>query len=231
MTQNILSSMEDDEVNSISDTVSSLSVAQIVVDCFYELVEELELPGFDNLVRLESLSDVTKPNYLKLPDNYKFIHFIKYNNKNVTFLEPLDFVSFMLKRDEGVSVKDFGGAKMKVKTDSDPTYWTTFDDTYIVFDSFNIDTESTLLESKSLAFVNIAPVFTLEDDSIPQLPVHLFSTLLAKARAVCFVDFKQVSNSKAEMSERRGIIRHQNALRRSGKRTYYKNINYGKPRR
>lgn len=232
MTQNILTAMDDDEVNSIGDTVSSLSVAQTIVDAFYELVDELELPGHDSLTRLQALSDVSKPNYLKLPDNFKEIHFVKYADQTVQYLNPQEFVEYVLKRDEGTEVTDFGGVVLKIKTDSDPTYWTTFDDENIVFDSYNSDVESTLVEPRSLVFANISPSLALEDDAIPDLPVHLFSTLLAKAKAWSFVNFKQVSNAKAEQSERRGLVRHQNAMFRSNqRRPYNRTPNYGKPKR
>lgn len=232
MTQNILSDMEDDEVNSIGDTSSSLSVAQVIQNCFYELVEELELPGFDRLMHLEALADEDKPNYLKLPDNFKFVHFIKYNDKDVKYMTPREFVDYVIKRDVGVEVEDFNGVTLKIDTTNDPTYWTTFDDTHVIFDAFNLDTESSLVESKSLAFVNVAPSFPLEDEAVPDLPTHLFSTLLAKAKAWCFVNFKQVSNTKAEQSERRGLVRHQNSqFRLNQRKPYNRTPNYGKPRR
>ena len=37
MTQNILSAMDSDAVNSIGDTVESLQVADVIVETYYEL--------------------------------------------------------------------------------------------------------------------------------------------------------------------------------------------------
>lgn len=42
--QDILSSMDSDEVNSISDTVESMQVATILKNCYEELVANIELP-------------------------------------------------------------------------------------------------------------------------------------------------------------------------------------------
>ena len=58
--QDILSSMDSDEVNSISDTVESMQVATILKNCYEELVANIELPEEYTLFHLDSSSDVSK---------------------------------------------------------------------------------------------------------------------------------------------------------------------------
>lgn len=215
MTQNILTAMEDDEVNSISDSSSSLSVAQTVLDCYYELVDELSLPGNNRLMALEAVSDSDHPNYLKLPPTYTKLWWMRYNNKEVKYLSPWEFRRFLLERDTGVDITDFGGVKLKIDNQADPIYWTSFDDTYVVFDAWNTQTDSTMQQSKSEAFVEFEHDLSLEDEAIPDIPNRLFPTLLSKAKARCFVNFKQVSNVKEDQSERRGLVRHQNDMIRT----------------
>lgn len=229
MTQNILTDMEDDEVNSISDTSSSYSVAQVIINCYYELVDELSLPGNNRLIELEAVSDVSKPNYLKLPDSYTALHWFKYDGQDIRYLNPWEFLRFVEKRDTGQTVVDYGGVSMKIDNTTAPTYWTSFDDTYLVLDSFNSDVDSTLQQSKSQAFIQLESRFELTDDAIPDLPSRLFPTLLAKAKSWCFVNFKQVSNTKAEQTERRGLVRHQNDMvRTNGPKPMDRLPNYAK---
>lgn len=229
MTQNILSATEDDEVNSISDTSSSLSTAQVIIDCYYELVDELSLPGNDRFMELEAVSDPSRPNYLKLPDDYIALHWFKYNNQDVKYLSPWEFVRFVEKRDTGLDVVDFGGVTLKIDSLSAPRYWTSFDDKYLVLDSFNSEEDSTLQQSKTQAFVQVESDFRLADDSVPDMPNRLFPTLLSKAKARCFVAFKQVSNVKEDQAERRGLIRHQNdTIRTNGPRPIDRLPNYAK---
>ena len=99
LTQDILSAMEDDEVNSIGDTVSAMGVAQVIQNVYDELITQLDIPGSDYLTGLESLSDVARPNYLKMPENLKKIHWIKYNNADVEYLTPKSFVDFQATRE------------------------------------------------------------------------------------------------------------------------------------
>lgn len=232
MTQSILSDMEDDEVNSISDTSSALSVAGVCVKCYYELVTELSLPGSNRFVKLEALSDVDHPNYLKLPDGYAKMWWFKYNDREVKYLNPWDFVKFVTNRDVGITVEDFGGANLKIDNTSHPLYWTSFDDVHIVLDSWNTEEDSTLQASKTSAYVEIEPTWSMEDDAYPDLPSRLFPTLLAKATARCFVSFKQVSNVKEDQAERRGIVRHQNDLSKAnGPKPIDRLPNYAKPGR
>lgn len=231
MTQNILSVMEDDEVNSISDTPSSYSVAQVIRDCYYELVDELDLPGNMRLQPLEAVSDVDRPNYLKLPDHLIKLHWFKYNNENLTYLTPFEFMEFINKRTEGLDVTDFNGVTYRISETDDPKYWTTFDDVYIVTDSFNNAVDSTLQHSKSVALVQVESDFDMEDNAIPDLPTRLFSTLLAKSKSRCFVSFKQVANVKEDEAERRGLVRHQNdRFRANGVQAIDRLPNYARPR-
>ena len=49
LTQNILSAMSSDEVNSISDTVESMQVATILQNKYYDIVSRDALPAHDQL--------------------------------------------------------------------------------------------------------------------------------------------------------------------------------------
>lgn len=231
LTQDILSAMEDDEVNSIADTVSSAQVALVVQNVFDEMVADMEIPSHNKLIELESLSDVDRPNYLKLPDNIKKVHWIKYNNDDVKYMEPEEFVTYVYNRDEGVEVIDHGGVTLKILSSKDPDYWTSFDDQYLVFDSFNIDNGSTLIANRSAAWVARIPTLEMADDAIPDLPKALEPTLLSSAKARCFVNFKQVANREEEKAARSGKVRNLNNQFRKGNRKYNSTPNYGKPRR
>lgn len=229
LTQNILSAMEDDEVNSIGDTVSSLSVAQVVQDCYYEMVAEMEIPGNTQLMTLEPLGDVTKPTYMRLPDNYKAITWLRYNDYEVKYITPQEFIKRSISLSDGIACEDFNGVIFQISNTADPTFWTSFDDEYIVFNSYDVTNESSLTRNRSMAFVAYEPTLSLTDDAIPELSSGLFPTLLSKAKARCFINFKQIANNAEEKAERQGKIRNQNIRQRTNRTLNYPN--YGKPRR
>jgi len=232
MTQTILSAMEDDEVNSISDTVSSEQVATTIETCFNEMIAQLDLSGMDTLMRLEAVSDVDRPTHLKIPDNVKTVHWMRYRDVEVKYKEPGEFISLCLRQDPSRTIEDFGGGVVPIRTDRDPIYWTSFDDTYLVFDSINLDLESTLMASNSLIWASRMPTFVMEDSYVPALPANLHPTLLSMATARCFVNQKQISNNEEVNAARKGLVRHQNDQHRARKRRVLEGTpNYGKPRR
>ncbi len=217
LVQNILSDMDSDEVNSISDTVESLQVAEIVRATYEYIVATLSIPERRALVHLESLADLDRPNYLKVPDTVKDIGWLKYNEKDVTYLSPSDFINYVIKNPGTLTVSDFGGVDFTIVTDRDPKYWTSFDDTYLVFDGYSSSEESTLQEHKSLAFAEMDRPFRLEDDFICDLDANLFPLLQSEAKNAAFVSLKQVSNSVEDQRARRSLVRAQNELSKTNK--------------
>lgn len=238
--QNVLSAMDSDEVNSIGDTVEALQVAEIAKETFYEIIGGLEEPHRSNAFQLESVSDVDRPNYLKLPAKVKDIESIYYNylvSGNSTWTEiqyiyPEDFIRLSLSRSASSNVTlvtDFSGATHYIGNNSDPTYYTSFDDEYLVFDSWDLSKESTLQEHKSQCLGTEMPSFTLEDTFIPDLPADYFPLLLAEVKQSSFVNLKQVSNSIEDRRARRQRVRLLNNQHRAKRnKQYNEGINYGR---
>lgn len=80
--QSILSSLDSDEVNSISDTPESLQVAEIVKTTYFNIIARTHLPEHKQLLQLESSADNTRPVLMYIPDGISKIEWIKYFNSN-----------------------------------------------------------------------------------------------------------------------------------------------------
>ena len=242
MTQNILSAMDSDEVNSVSDTVESMQVAEEIVTTYYDLFADRDLPSSKTLRTLEALSDVDHPNYLKIPEGVASISWIRYKDadgyyQDIHYLEPVEFLNRTTKyntNDAIVVVGDLANAAitLNITNNADPRWWTTFDNQHIVFNSFNASVDSTLQESKSLCEAIKLPEFVLADDTVPDLDVVLFPFLLAEAKKACFINFKGVSNANEDRRARKHLVRTQNNLWRGDqRRPYNRTPNYGRRRR
>ena len=236
--QNILSAMDSDEVNSFGDTVEAVQVADIVQETFYEIIGGLEEPHRSNSFRLESLSNVDKPNYLKLPGSVKDVEALYYDKQKsskvtweeVTYLVPSEFVKLSLQQSTGSDVTaiiDFSGATHYIINNANPTYYTSFDDEYLIFNAWDNDVESTLQEHKSLALGTEMPSFTMEDTFIPDLPADYFPLLLSEAKQSAFVNLKQVSNSIEDRRSRRQRVRLMNNIHRA-KRGRERGVDFGR---
>lgn len=217
MVQSILSDMDSDEVNSISDTVESLQVASIVKDSYADLVSTLEIPERQSLFQLESLGDVTRPNYLKIPDTIRRVEWIKYNGTEIQYLAQDAFVNHVLQNTDGTTVSDFNNIAYPILTDRDPTYFTSFNDTYVAFDSFNVNSESTLQQSNTICWGSLNYDFQMIDSFVPHLDDNMFPLLLSESKRAAFVNLKQVANSIEDQRARRSLTRVQNELSRTAR--------------
>lgn len=83
MTQNILSRMSSDEVNSIGDTAEAQQVATIIQNKYFDIINRVNLPEHDQLVQLDPSIDQTQPVLMYVPAGIADIKTIKYFDSNV----------------------------------------------------------------------------------------------------------------------------------------------------
>ena len=179
-------------VDSIFDTDESQQVAKIAERVYYQMVQEYDniLFTMDDL-SLESVSDITRPNYMLLPKKIQKIQESKiwYNVSKktgeldyrlVTYLPPLDFVEHTLHSNttNSIIVKGYNDNRMPIKTNQFPTYFTSFDNIYVVFDSYNNEFDTALQASKTRFVGSQEKVFLQEDVFEIPIPNHLSETYL-----------------------------------------------------
>lgn len=226
MVQNILSSMDSDSVNSISDTIEAEQVAELLREAYYDLMSQREWPFLKYKGQLEAVGDVNNPTTMKMPDSLNKLYWIKYNKKDITYLDPTEFQAMVDLRVETTDVVDSNGMMLN----GDPTYWTTFDDKYVIFDGIDKTTDTTLQQSKTTIFALKEATWTQDDDFIPDLPEKFFPTLLAEAKAACFLNLKQQGNQREERKAQRGrvMLRNESWRNENGEVRYNTLINCGR---
>jgi hypothetical protein len=82
MTQDILSSMSSDEVNSISDTPEALQVATIIKHKYFDIINRVELPDHQQLFQLQPSIDPVSPVLMTVPAGIADIKWVKYFDSN-----------------------------------------------------------------------------------------------------------------------------------------------------
>lgn len=221
-TQNILSSMDSDEVNSVYDTVEALQVATIIIETIEAEFSNLDLPFFDKILQLTSVSDVNRPNYLQYGSDVADIKWLRYkdnrNNgryKEVLYLSPTDFFDRIVQRStvgtNEQQITDPSGVEYIIKTNSAPTFYTSVDNNYLIFDSYDSDFENTLEQSNCFCLGSTTIDSTeLQDDYVLPVPNTYYPLLLAEAKSTCFMILKQMPSPKTEQVARRQRSRLQN---------------------
>lgn len=216
--------MDSDEVNSISDTVESMQVANFIKDIYWEIVDERDLPHHNAMFALEASTDPANPTNMHLPDNVSKVNWIKYDVRaeasglkeyvQMHWMDPRDFVEYTDSRnstdtDSNLVVTYQTNIPLVISKVNAPTYYTTFDDEYFVFDSYNATLEATLQSSKSLCYGAIRPTFEMTDTFIPALPENLFNLLYTTATNRCHGVSKQQINPMLDRNEKRVRVRAQ----------------------
>lgn len=232
MVQNIASALETDEVNSITDTTESLQIAEVIKETFYEQFNNIFIPEHQVVFKLDSVSDLDRPNYLRLPSNISKIEWLKYYdfrslhyNGYLQYITPEEFLNrtldYYLSPDTTVTqVTDGSGVVYGVRNNTPPSCYTILDDDLVVFDSYDLAYESTMEGVNSVGFGIQAQEFEMVDEFVPPIDGNLFPLLLAESKATCFVNLKQITSSKEETRARRQRIRMQNDQFRSRKAQY-----------
>ncbi len=226
MTQNILSAMDSDSVNSISDTVESTQVADTIKESYMRLMSERDWPFLRSKSSLTASGSVLLPTKMTMPDNLSKLLWVRYNKKPVSYLDPESFQVLLDTRVEAAGVVDANGYVLN----QDPTYWTTFDDNVVWFDSYDSSVDSTLQQSKCVVYGVTSATWVHTDVAVPFIPEKYFPTLLAEAKAACFLNIKQQGNNREEANAKRGRTRMQNEAWRAdaGESTSNSRINYGR---
>lgn len=237
--------MDSDNVNSISDTIESTQVATIIRDVYYDIVTSHSYADKEVTFQLTGLADTTQPTRMQLPTNISELRTVKYNKiqlggttqvfKEVIYLSPTDFLIQVLSRDssssEVTTVTDsLSSIKYYVLNNVAPTYWTTFDDEYIIFDSHDSDVDSSLQSSKTICTGMQDPAnVAISDTLVFDLPSHLFPLLLAEAKTTCFAQVKQAPDIKSEQWAKKLRIKAQrdNRINKQG-RAEFEGQDYGR---
>jgi hypothetical protein len=212
ITQNILSDMNSDEVNSITDTIESMQVAQIIKSTYYNIIDGRDWPHLYQLFQLTPSGDSTKPTHMQIPENVVDVSWVKYDCKEfgdikdkvrkMVYKKPEDFIELLDQRDSSIStideVIDVSGVHLNIYNDRAPTYYTSFDNETIIFDAYDIAVDTTLQNSKTACYGKLNPSWIMTDTFVPDLPTQSFSYLLNEAKSTAFLLIKEMPNQKAE---------------------------------
>lgn len=199
--QKTLDAMDSDSVNSIFDTDESEQVVSIIEEVFNEMIikEDGHITQFGEL---ESLSDPSKPNFLKSKVDTYGIQKIYYNEKEVEYISNDDYVKRYIGDSTGNKTKLNG---LYFSYDKQPTVCTSFNDNELVFNSVDGLENSTLQGSKSNAILKVIPAFIEEDDFVIPIPEDSLVSFMAEVKIACFQYIQGERSSIDEQNARTGM--------------------------
>ncbi len=247
LVQTVASSCDADEINSISDTTEADQITTIVKTAYMDIISRANLPEHFSLVNLDPSGDADKPTLMYVPSTVDEVIWIKYDGRttdnpvltmqNVTFMELKDFLEMLYQYDltdtdtYGSFSHTVGGETFTVpyRKDHAPCWYSTFDDSTLVFDSYDNTVDSTLQSSKTVAYARLNIPWSSTDDFVPDLNDAQFALLLNEAKALAWAELKQSQHTKAEVNAKRGWTRLQRTQHQTEKLSNFDRLpNYGR---
>jgi hypothetical protein len=216
--KNILSDLDSEDVTSIADSVEAQQISNVVKNVFENMCASRVVPEHNALVTFLDLNDLTRPTELGVSDTsvvaIKKIFSVEYNTgvspnqqyKHLDFVEPEVFLSRSPKNGTtgALSVPTLPyGIEVYVYNDREPSYYTSFDDTRVIFDAYNVANTTALEADDFRVFAQTLPVFPTVETDLIDLDETLVQYLLEESKSICFSLFKGGTDPKIEQQARR----------------------------
>ena len=225
MVQDVLSSMDSDEVNSISDNTEAQQVARVIRACYFDVISN-KLPETTTLLQLDPSNDVTKPVLMYVPEDVHNFIFVRYDKQledattsDFTDVTPLSVEDFF-NMTQSLSLDDTNVEAMNhnvasntfeflYRNDKSPDYYTCIDNRTIFFDSYDAAVDATLQKAKTFCMGEKETVFSSVDAYEIDLNEKEHVWLLNEAKALAFQELKQQTHAYAEKTSKRQRIKAQ----------------------
>jgi len=156
-----------------------------------------------------------------IPVRVREIDSVRYNRKKtsdaidayeeIIYLDPESFLDLQNNLNSSASnvstATDPSGVTYNIRNDLAPSYYTSFDDVWLAFNSYNATLDSNLQASKSQIVVIRDPVWTSSDAFVPDLPIEAFPLLISELIVNVGMVFNQEANAKEEQKAARQMRR------------------------
>lgn len=215
--QTIASSLDSDEINSINDSVESLQIAKIVKTVYDDLQARADLPEHYTLFELTASGDASKPTQMIKPERVSSIEWVEYDKVQSGSTDPvfqrIDFLPLdqFLKMQDALKVSDsnvgswdelideeLDSVTFIYRNDKAPSYYTTYDDRVLIFDSYDAEVDTTLQKTKTRCYGRKDQTFTMDDAFVPYFDRDMSTLLLNEAKVLAFSELKQVGHDVAQ---------------------------------
>jgi hypothetical protein len=214
--QDTLNDLDSDEVNSIADTVEATQIANICRSVYYDVITTVDLPEHTELMTVSGLSDSSRPNYMDA-NSVTEIKELRYNvsetpgeleYKLIGYVPPDEFIQRIVTRDTSqteviIVIDPASGISLPILNDKMPDYYTSFDDRYLCFDSYDSSVDFTLQTSKTMVLGVKLPSFIMADGAVPDMDDTIFPYYLAEVKSRALSLLKGGPDAKIEQFARK----------------------------
>ncbi len=212
MVQDILSDLDAENVTAITDTVEAGQVAKVLESTYFGLVADREKPEHKELFNLTE-TDANSPSVMIIPTAVMRVDWIMLDVRTsevagiprayeeIPYVTPAEFLVRTSGRNDTETSVDIldsatytGSTELMIKNSRSPEYYTSFDDSALIFDSYDSAIDTFLLAAKSQGYGVVEPSWTESDSFVPDIDAQVFPLFLSKAKQRASVVLRQATN-------------------------------------
>ncbi len=216
--QRIGEAIGSDEIDTLTETIESIEITNIVEDTFIEVLSRRDWEFLrDRALQLDARdAGDTKIMNLKIPSNVTRLQCVKYIDDNgkfveLTYLPACDFLTRIQGRNVAdtniTAINNDDGVALLIITDQRPTMYTSFDEENITFDAHDATRGVGNLVVDSVIVANIIPAMDFTDPTATlPVPERMETLIINEAKATAGVHLRQNVDPRAErIARRQGI--------------------------
>ncbi len=221
LVQQLGEAIGSDEIDTLDETIEASEIASILAQTVTEVISRKRWEFLKDRVRqLDArVGGSTQLNTLVIPSDVTRVNCLKYRNTDntvtefseLTYLQPCEFLDKVQSRnsaDSNVSaIANDDGVLINVITDAPPTWWTSFDEENITFDSYDVAAGTGNLIADSVIIADIVPVIDYTDPAaVLKVPERMETLIFNEALSYCNYRLRQTRDPKADQIARRQHI-------------------------
>ena len=230
--QRTLHAINGDNVDSYNATDESLKIAYIAEEVFNQITSNSNLKETTVIGQLVGLGDLNNPTRMTKPNDIDNLIMVEYRDatisgspyKEVCYLEPMDFLTRTKNRDPTTDtdiLEVTNPVGLLVDKSKHPSWYTSFDDQSLVFDSYDVTVDSTLQTIKSRVYYTTIPDFILQNTFVIPLDQDQLTAYLLRVKERAWTDLKEQPNGVITREARREMaklfhnsdLQHRNQMR------------------
>lgn len=220
--QDMLYSIQGDQVSDINGTVEAIRCHYLARQVFLDSVANTSMaPEQNQIKQLEGVGEVDDPTKLSIPRIIDEILCLEYQEsdgdyKELQFLEPHHFTAKCesYRGLDNTKTVTYGDINLVVRTDKHPKYWTTYDNQFVLFDSWQESVEASVVGTKTRCLVRLSgpELWNPSNDFVIPLSDDAMSTYLNECKDRAWSEIKQQPNPSVTRAARRERAKlHRNA--------------------
>lgn len=216
LVQDLSASINGDEVDTLTESVEVMDIVTFLRLAFDEVISRRDWEFLKNrpvTCSARSVGDA-QINRLKIPTNVSRVNLtVKYRTPNddtdskfktLKYLSPLEFLEVVLapnEPDTNVSViTNTEGVEMLIYNDRAPTYYTSFDEEYLWFDSYDATEGAGVVAADTIIIADVIPTMDwTEPTATLPVPEQMEQLIFNEALLLCSFRLRQMPDPTAQI--------------------------------